>query len=146
MDNNLAKQVMENNKNNETQNRREFFKEAAKKALPIFGAVALLSNPMIAKAVEKKTLGCQDCYYECGKTCNNNCIGSCEGNCTASCQWNCSGKCDVGCEQACSDNCSTRCTGSCRSECGGRCQTTCNGGCYNTCNNTCTAMGKDGDW
>lgn len=89
---------MENNKNNETQNRREFFKEAAKKVLPIIGAVALLSNPMIAKAVEEEPSGCYGCS------------GTCQGTCSGDCQWD---ACKFSCTGTCKGLC-TSCSGSCK--------------------------------
>ena len=42
-----------NEKNEELQNRREFFKKAAKSALPILGAIVLAGAPQILKATEK---------------------------------------------------------------------------------------------
>ena len=42
----------------ELQSRREFFKQAAKKALPVIGAIALASTPIIANAAEKEPMGC----------------------------------------------------------------------------------------
>lgn len=38
---------------NTIQSRREFFKSAVAKALPVLGAIALMSSPIIAKAGEK---------------------------------------------------------------------------------------------
>lgn len=51
---------MEKNKQNEElQSRREFFKKAAKSALPILGAVVLASAPGIANAAESAAeMGC----------------------------------------------------------------------------------------
>lgn len=94
---NWAKEAMEN-KNNETQNRREFFKEAAKKALPILGAVALMSNPLIAKALEHKITGCE-----------SNCSGSCQGKCEGCCAEN---GCKGGCHGTCNSTCLYSCKGS----------------------------------
>ena len=37
---------MENNKKEDLQSRREFFKSAAKAAIPVIGAVVLLSLPL----------------------------------------------------------------------------------------------------
>ena len=85
---------MENNKK-ETQNRREFFKEAAKKALPILGAIALLSNPVIANAMEKNA--CDGCTGSCSYTCSGSCSGACSGGCKGSCK----GGCDATCRNAC---------------------------------------------
>lgn len=86
---------MNNNKNNETQNRREFFKEAAKKTLPILGAVALMSNPLIAKAVEKNA--CETCTGGCSYTCSGTCSGACSGGCSGSCKGGCSASCRDAC-------------------------------------------------
>ena len=86
--------------NNELKNRREFFKEAAKKALPIIGVVALLGNPLIAKAVESEPMGCHG-------TCYGACVGSCDG-----CKYTCTGTCKNGCE-----GCRYTCTGTCKNGC-----------------------------
>ena len=105
----MATRAMEKNKNNETQNRREFFKEAAKKALPIIGAVALMSNPVIAKAVESEPLGCN---YNCSGGCN-----SCRGTCEYICQDDCSGSCKGGCKKSCRNSCPNSCRNSCDGSC-----------------------------
>lgn len=83
---------MENRENKDLQDRREFFKEAAKKALPVIGAVVLLSNPVLAKAMQNESLGC-----------NNGCTGSCQG-----CRGGCTNQC-TGCGSYCSKNCSAGC-------------------------------------
>ena len=44
--------MVKNEKNEELQSRREFFKKAAKGALPILGAVVLASAPGLANAAE----------------------------------------------------------------------------------------------
>ena len=65
-----------NKKNEELKSRREFFKKAAKGALPVlsftmFGSTFLTS---------------------CGSDdCNNGCVGSCDGSCAGSCKTSCSG-------------------------------------------------------
>ena len=110
MEYNLAKQTMENNKNNETQSRREFFKEAARKALPIIGAVVLLGNPMIAKAVENESLGCNG---YCSQHCSAGCASSCDG-CKNTCLHTCIGKCDDACARHCANYCNSSCSGSCK--------------------------------
>ena len=60
--------------------RREFFKGAAKKALPIVGAVMLASMPNIANA--QTTINCAEwnCTGGCRKTCTG-CQESCEEGC-----------------------------------------------------------------
>ena len=76
---------MENKKNEELQSRREFFKKAAKAALPVVGAVVLSSLPIAeAKA-------------QYGNGCYSACKGSCSGKCT-SCQGGCYGSCQAGCK------------------------------------------------
>ena len=95
-------------KNNyeEIQSRREFFKKAAKAALPILGVALLVSNPIVAKATETP----MSCYYSCTGSCYGGCT-ACYGTCLGGCQGNCKG-----------------CTGSCREYC----TTTCRGTCYHT--------------
>lgn len=88
-------------------NRREFFKEAARKALPIIGAIALLSNPVIAKVVEKESTGCN---YGCAGTCS----GSCTGTCMTGCYTQCYNTCKTTCYGTCTGGCNTSCNGSCR--------------------------------
>ena len=87
------------NNNNEIQNRRDFFKEAAKKALPIIGAVAFLSNPVIAKAIEKEPLGCET--SACKGSCAYTCLKTCEGKCSGGCKGSCQGTCDATCKDTC---------------------------------------------
>lgn len=97
---------MKNKKQNEElQNRREFFKSAAKKALPIIGAIALASTPIFAKAAEKDPMGCQwDCSYSCQggcMGCRNMCQGSCKDQCDTSCYLACRGTCSRSCLNGC---------------------------------------------
>lgn len=79
---------MEKNKNNEElQSRREFFKKAAKSALPILGAVVLASAPGIANAAESAAeMGCStNCNQRCsgcGTACFKGCSNGCSGGCT----------------------------------------------------------------
>lgn len=79
----------------ELQSRRQFFKSAAKAALPVIGAVVLSSLPIKVKATP------------------TGCDGSCYGGCTGSC----TGSCTVRCVGACMDNCSGSCSGSCSGTC-----------------------------
>lgn len=98
-------------KNEELQSRRDFFKKAAKAALPILGAVVLSNIPSLGHAKENKTEtsetecycygcvgGCQDtCYSTCVTTCQYTCVGGCNttcaGTCVGTCQGTCSGSC-----------------------------------------------------
>lgn len=96
--------MKKNGKNEELQSRREFFKKAAKGALPILGAILLSGVPNVLNAAEKSLMGCfrQD---GCSATC-------------ASCQRYCSGECNVQCRDTCynnsTDNCENSCSGCCK--------------------------------
>lgn len=95
----------EKKQNEELQSRREFFKQAAKKTLPVLGAIALMSSPIIAKAAEKEPMGCNSgCTGYCDGTCTSACArlcNSCQSNCTGSCKWNCQARCRDNCYTAC---------------------------------------------
>lgn len=75
-------------RNEELQSRREFFKKAAQKALPIVAVLAMSSNPVVAKATE--AMGCT--IDACTATCTGACKGTCRG-----CQHSCAGSCMSGC-------------------------------------------------
>lgn len=90
---------MKTNKNEELQSRREFFKKAAKRALPILGAIVLANAPAIVNAGES-SMGCNGCY--------TNCSGSCKGGCSTQCENIC-----TGCGSACQNGCAVGCTGGC---------------------------------
>ena len=93
----------EKNKREEIQSRREFFKKAAKAALPVVGAAILSSVPFVK--AEATPSGCQF-----------GCMGGCYGNCSGGCM-----------------GCSGGCTGDCQGQCGGNCTLSCSGGCYAGC-------------
>ncbi|MBQ8854227.1 MAG: Cys-Xaa-Xaa-Xaa repeat radical SAM target protein [Alistipes sp.] len=89
-------------KNEELQSRRDFFKKAAKAALPILGMALLAANPVIAKAAEAKSAtGCGYCQYSC-----TSCVGGCLDACARSCK-----ACSNGCARGCHANCYTGCNG-----------------------------------
>lgn len=81
---------MKTNKNGELQSRREFFKSAAKRTLPIIGAAIIASNPVAANAMEV--------------------MGGSETGCGTNCNVRCSG-CGTACFKGCSNGCSGGCTG-----------------------------------
>jgi len=93
------------NKNEELQSRREFFKKAAKGALPIIGAIALAGMPSLVKAAEKTPQGClgckADCFGYCSGGCYTSCAGGCKGNCYNSCFSGCRNTCDGSCSGGC---------------------------------------------
>ncbi|MBQ2838585.1 MAG: Cys-Xaa-Xaa-Xaa repeat radical SAM target protein [Muribaculaceae bacterium] len=83
---------MKSNKNEELKSRRDFFKKAAKSALPILGAVVLASSPLVSKAAEVAT-GCarNSCSRQCQDTCRNYCNGTCDTTCK---NYGCKGYCN----------------------------------------------------
>ena len=114
---------MEENKNREEelQSRREFFKKAAKAALPILGAVVLSgAAPQILNAATPP--------YNCDGTCNSTCYGACDGGCERSCKSTCSISCEgrsagssgYGCH-GCDSYCFSNCSGTCEKHCNGSC-------------------------
>lgn len=85
---------MKQNKKEELQSRRQFFKKAAKATLPILGAVVLANMPMIAQASNGSSTGCEACTGLCtGCTGCTSCSGLCEGECLGctGCSLNCYG-------------------------------------------------------
>ena len=108
--------MKKNRKNGELQSRREFFKKAAKSALPILSTMLFAFTPTLIKA---KTPTPMDCMFGCSGMCLNMCTTSCTGNCmgwcsgcTAQCSDNCTGWCKGGCSGSCSGSCSSSCTDS----------------------------------
>ena len=91
----------EKNKREEIQSRREFFKKAAKAALPVVGAALMLSNPIVAKAAETQ-MGCMGCSNGCTATCR----GTCSAKCTGSCIDGCKSSCKTTCKYTCAGRCS----------------------------------------
>ena len=89
---------MEKKKNEELQSRREFFKKAAKGALPILGAIILAGAPTILKAAQEPITGCDG-------SCKYTCSGRCDGTCSGSCKTTCSGRCDGTCSGSCKSTC-----------------------------------------
>ncbi len=87
---------MKSNKNEELKSRRDFFKKAAKSALPILGAVVLSSTPLISQAAET-AMGCAACKG----TCFVSCQGDCKGYCKGTCKYECTTSCRNGCRNTC---------------------------------------------
>ena len=87
----------EKDKNEEIQTRREFFKKAAKSALPVLGAAILSSVPFADAAAQ----------FSCG--CGYNCSGGCSGTCSGNCGFGCDGTCKSGCG-GCKGVCQSSCT------------------------------------
>lgn len=104
--------------NEELQSRREFFKKAAKSALPILGTFLLTQMPAIVEARSPIT-GCDGCMGQCMRGCKNGCSGGCGSSCNMSCQgstWTSGGRdCDK-CMNLCW-GCSNQCYGACKGSC-----------------------------
>ena len=66
---------MENGENKNLQGRREFFKEAARKALPMLGMVTVAA--ILPTAL-------QSCSKSCVDVCTNACKNACRGTCVGS--------------------------------------------------------------
>lgn len=82
---------MKENKKEEVQSRREFFKSAAKKALPILGVIALTQLPFVAKSHECHIT--QDCSVYCAGGCRDTCRDSCQETCRGNCVGTCNERC-----------------------------------------------------
>ena len=84
-------------RNEEIQSRREFFKNAAKGALPILGAVILANVPTVLNAAETNSTSCSGCNNRCMNSCFNTCHGSCNKHCADNCSRKCRGTCSNSC-------------------------------------------------
>ena len=80
-------------KEKELQSRRQFFKKAAKSALPILCTIVLSSVPKIVSAEENNPMGCYGCS------------GTCKGSCRDTCRFGCNSTCRTHCTQACGATC-----------------------------------------
>ena len=88
---------MKEDKNEELQSRRSFFKNAAKAALPILGTIALAHMPIVSQAREHPT--------DCSKGCYTGCYNTIKGGCGGGCGSTCSGRCIGSCKATCMDSC-----------------------------------------
>jgi len=104
--------------NKEIQSRRDFFKSAAKKALPIAGLL-ITSNAIISQdTIKSKKTGCEEnsCDYLCRDTCISTCTGTCDVSCYGTCMGSCHVECTGSCPGVCKDAC-TSCAGTCKDSC-----------------------------
>lgn len=110
---------------NNLQNRREFFKKAAKGVLPILGAIVLSSIPFNASAVNKDSTYCE----HCNSSCSNGCRRGCSQGCGSSCYTNCQGHTHKYHPSNDCETCRYYCAG-CTGQCSGTCSGSCKGGAY----------------
>ena len=84
-----------NGKNEELQSRREFFKNAAKGALPILAFTVLGTSFLTSCGDDDDEKGCSS---KCTGGCQSSCSGDCDGGCTNNCDGLCGGDCWAYCE------------------------------------------------
>ncbi len=90
----------------ELQTRREFFKKAAKGALPIVAGIIISAMPQVVNATSRIAMGCElGCHGGCERGCGGKCKGSCEGGCNANCAVSCYRTCKGGCQGTCKGSC-----------------------------------------
>lgn len=112
---------MKNKQPNGLHTRREFFKKAIQKVLPILTAITLSNIPAYSKPTKNNLFcewGCENgCVYECTGNCYLTCSGSCYASCAGSSdkKHNCS-ECNYSCTNTCKGNC-TSCKGTCSTTC-----------------------------
>ena len=101
------------------QSRREFFKEASEKALPILGMAILASTPILNSCTkDPDPSGCNGC--------SNNCEGSSTSSTCSSCSNNCENSSNSSGCPSCSDNCSSGCNTECTNDCSSNCSNNAN--------------------
>lgn len=114
--------------NEELHSRREFFKKAAKQALPILAIGFGLSScgeggfdEMLEKWNESPEGGsagttdgptgqCSDCSGKCSTSCTGGCKSSCGTECSVNCKNSCLNGCDVTCKSTCKGSCKNGCS------------------------------------
>ena len=84
--------------------RREFFKKAAKKSLPIVAAIVAPSLFVSCGDDGEDVTGCSDCSGTCASDCSSSCVGQSYTSTCSSCANNCTGSCDTSCSETCKNN------------------------------------------
>lgn len=87
--------MKEENKKEELQSRRDFFRKAAKTALPIIGAMVIGQSLLTSCDEDDEPDGCKN---GCSGNCQSSCSGDCDGGCTNNCDSLCGGDCWSYCE------------------------------------------------
>lgn len=87
---------MKENENEELHSRREFFKKAAKKTLPMLAIVAFGQTLLNACDKDDEPRGCGNA---CSGSCSNSCSGGCDGGCSGDCDDGCTADCWNGCDR-----------------------------------------------
>lgn len=123
---------------NKIQNRREFFKQAAKKTLPVLAIAPILQSCdtmlIVLEAMAEASTQYQNSQptstyspsssynaptgcSSCSSACNNSCSNSCRGDCAGECYTGCRGTCDKTCQGECGSACRVACVNTCRGYC-----------------------------
>lgn len=118
---------MDNNKkkSEDLQNRREFFKKASRKVLPIFASFTFLSSVIPFRSEAKEQF---NCGWSCVMSCLGSCLNGCYTSCVNYCAMGCNNSCRGGCNEMCAVGCSS-CVAECRIGCGNGCSGTCIANC-----------------
>ena len=126
--------------------RREFFRRAISKSLPILG---VLVAPSIISCNPDEPLpenvSCTDCSGSCKGSssgggcsdCHGSCLNTCSKECSDACSKDCAGYCTTSCGRQCSDDCMLSCKTACTTECRDDCWRTCKGSCTKDCAANC---------
>lgn len=142
--------------NDELHSRREFFKKAAKQALPVFGFMMLggsftaCSDPkddVLDEFEEEEDPGGGNTCTGCGSTCTSGCKGTSKSTTCTGCGSTCSSGCKGTAKTVCLDcsiMCASSCAYGCKGACGGNCVGLCSGACGGACGYTCTAACRTG--
>lgn len=89
----------------ELQSRREFFKKATQKTIPIIGLM-LLSSPVKLWASSISPCDCaRNCKGDCESDCGLNCASGCYRDCSTDCKGSCYKGCKTSCDGSCTDSC-----------------------------------------
>ena len=129
--------MKKNEKNDELQSRREFFKKAAKGVLPILGLCILPSSASAMLHNVTKEMSPKDCNNNCSYNCTYGCRTSCNISCSGGCSHLCTRSCKVSCADDCNVTCENYCDSSCRGGCNLTCLQSCRGGCSGYCSYGC---------
>lgn len=78
---------MKENKDEELQSRREFFKKTAQKALPII-AISVFGSALLSSCDkdDEPDGGCKGCSGGCEASCSGSCDDDCSGGCSGLCE------------------------------------------------------------
>ena len=126
------------NKTKELQTRRDFFKKAGKKILPLFASLSLVAQIIPIKAIAKEQIGCG---WTCMGTCMTGCLYSCGGSCLNGCYMSCMNACAMSCGNSCRGGCNDTCAQGC-SSCVAECRIGCGKGCSGSCIAQCSSYSE----